>query len=158
MLMCTTARPLCHTCRQLSYDGAEFELRKIAIEANFQLQYSRAAAFWQMLDLILDHESVFARFVGESGKKKPIGGLFWGAHQRFFKNMLMAAKVPSVAADAKEAILAGHSVVIGLQSTGEANAKAEADEHGAHICSLPLAASSWLLWCTLFWLHNHADT
>jgi hypothetical protein len=96
-----------------------------------QVQYARAAAFWQMLKLILDHGCVFARMVSKDGNKQSIGSLFWGAHQRFFKNMLMATKVPSVVEDAKEANLSGHSVIIGLQSTGEANANSVVAEHGA---------------------------
>jgi len=46
---------------------------------------------------------------------------FWAAHQRFFRHMCMAAKVPCVVKLAKEAIEAGKCVVIGLQSTGEAH-------------------------------------
>ena len=58
---------------------------------------------------------------------------FWGAHQRFFKQLLMAMKVPSVVALAQEARRAGKCVVIGLQTTGEARmaeALKEAGEEG----------------------------
>lgn len=44
---------------------------------------------------------------------------FWGQQQRFFKEMANCAKVPFVVHQAKEALDAGMSVVIGLQSTGE---------------------------------------
>lgn len=46
------------------------------------------------------------------------------AHQRFFKLMLMAAKVPTCAQIALDAVRDGMCVVIGLQSTGEANTNA----------------------------------
>ena len=45
---------------------------------------------------------------------------FWGAQLRFFREVQTAAKVPYVAERAKEAVAAGKSVVVGLQSTGEA--------------------------------------
>jgi hypothetical protein len=46
---------------------------------------------------------------------------FWGAHQRFFRQMLLAAKVPELAQMALHAVQNENmSVVIGLQSTGEA--------------------------------------
>jgi P-loop containing NTP hydrolase pore-1 len=82
--------------RQLSYNGAEFDMCNIVIEPMFQMQYSRAACMWQMLDLLFKKEEVFARLrkAGGNQAKINIGSLFWGGHQRFFKNMLMAAKVP----------------------------------------------------------------
>lgn len=46
-------------CRQLSYDGAEFELTKIALENIFQIQYGRAAALWQLLWMVLEKKGVF---------------------------------------------------------------------------------------------------
>eukprot|EP01041_Mallomonas_annulata_P007017 gene7017-14279_t len=45
---------------------------------------------------------------------------FWGAHQRFFRSLCISLKVPCAIAIAKQAIQEGKSVVIGLQSTGEA--------------------------------------
>ena len=45
---------------------------------------------------------------------------FWSAHQRFFKYMCIAAKVPQTIKVAKQALEDGKCVVIGLQSTGEA--------------------------------------
>ena len=51
--------------------------------------------------------------------------------------MLMAAKVPALATAAREATSNGQCVVIGLQSTGEANQKDNKNEEGAtpaHCC------------------------
>lgn len=46
---------------------------------------------------------------------------FWGSHQRFFRQMCMAAKVESCAELALEAVDHDMCAVIGLQSTGEAS-------------------------------------
>ena len=51
---------------------------------------------------------------------KTMWGQFWASHQRFFKYMCIAAKVPEVIRLAKQALQDGKCVVIGLQSTGEA--------------------------------------
>ena len=106
-------------CRQLSYEGAEFQLRMISLLPTFQVQYARAAALWQLLDMIIYKEGVFAKV------KNRLSTTFWGDHQRFFKSMLVAAKVPAVATETRDAIASGYSVVIGLQSTGAANLEAE---------------------------------
>ena len=61
------------------------------------------------------------------------------AHQRFFKLMLMAAKVPACAQIALDAVRDGMCVVIGLQSTGEANTNAVGGQGGQVIGASPPA-------------------
>lgn len=54
-----------------------------------------------------------------SGKRNvKIRTQFWAVHQRFFRQMLMAAKVQRCAQLALDRIRQGFCVVIGLQSTG----------------------------------------
>ena len=53
-------------------------------------------------------------------KLKTMWGQFWASHQRFFKYMCIAAKVPEAITLTKKALQEGKCVVIGLQSTGEA--------------------------------------
>lgn len=53
-------------------------------------------------------------------KLKTMWGQFWASHQRFFKYMCIAAKVPEAIRLTKKALEEGKCVVIGLQSTGEA--------------------------------------
>ena len=57
-------------------------------------------------------------------------GLFWGAHQRFFRSLCIAAKVDKAIDIAKKALDDGNCVLIGLQSTGEARSKAAAEIAG----------------------------
>lgn len=54
--------------------------------------------------------------------------LFWNAHQRFFKYMCIAAKVERAIQVTKEWIERDHAVVIGLQSTGEAQINNEFED------------------------------
>lgn len=121
-----------YVCRQLSYEGAEFQLEMIELDPRFQVQYARAAATWQAFSLFWLRPEIFGRGVTEKGgKARGIATGFWGTQQRFFRAMLMAAKVPALAREARAAIEADCAVVIGLQSTGEANQKAEVEANGA---------------------------
>lgn len=62
--------------------------------------------------------------------KKTAWGQFWSSHQRFFKYLCLACKVPSVVELAKKALNSNKCVVIGLQSTGEARTLEHIDEGG----------------------------
>lgn len=95
--------------RTLSYQGAEFDLVKVELEMQFKIMYDRSTILW---------ENIFS--VMKALSMKRWAARFWGAHQRFFKSMLMAGKVPAITRLAIESIKNGMCVVIGLQSTGEA--------------------------------------
>ena len=112
-------------CRQLSYDGAEFALETIDLAQVFQVQYGRAAAMWQLLEMTVGKKGCW-----DSAAKRMMTG-FWGDHLRFFKSMLMASKVEALAKEARNAVKNDHSVVIGLQSTGEASLQAEKAKQGS---------------------------
>ena len=45
---------------------------------------------------------------------------FWGAQQRFFKGLIVAAKVSRAVSLAKEAVAQGEAVVLSLWTTNEA--------------------------------------
>jgi hypothetical protein len=69
--------------------------------------------------------------VDRDGKlRKTIWGQFWSSHQRFFKYLCMACKVPHVVELSKKALANNKCVVIGLQSTGEARTLEQLDECG----------------------------
>lgn len=97
----------------------------IELQPQLQVQYARAAALWQLLGMIVHKQGVFGRSHPVTLRK-----LFWADHQRFFKAMLMAAKVPAVAEEARRALREGYSVIIGLQSTGAAGLESEKDKTG----------------------------
>ncbi len=71
-------------CRALSYQGAEFLIAKIKMEPVFKVMYDRSCEFWHLLSSILNAMTC---------KHKRTMGQFYGAQQRFYRQMLMAAKV-----------------------------------------------------------------
>lgn len=75
---------LCILCRTLSYKGAEFQIAKVKMDPVFKVMYNRACEFWHLLSNILTA-------IPKPGKKAI--SQFYSAQQRFFRQMLMAAKV-----------------------------------------------------------------
>jgi len=102
-----------HVSRGLSYRHAEFEILQAALSPEAVLTYKEACGFW----LSLKH--AFHQALELTNSKSPWNP-FWSTHQRFFKQLCVALKVPSVIRETKQALADGHCVIIGLQSTGEA--------------------------------------
>lgn len=98
--------------RTLSYKDAEFRLEQIKIDPAFRVMYNRSTMLWSLLHNVLKHMPKKGR--GRDARQ----GLFWSAHQRFYKCMLMASKVRRCSELAIQALKDGMCVVIGLQSTG----------------------------------------
>eukprot|EP00899_Mesostigma_viride_P020862 jgi/Mesvir1/28778/Mv09258-RA.2 len=116
----------CYLSRTLSYAGAEFCLVEISLDARFKRAYDRSCQLWMLIGRIIKELSDPPQDKDEDkgrkkGRKKGRAmAQFWGAHQRFFRSMLVAAKVPALAQMALQACADGMCAVIGLQSTGEA--------------------------------------
>ncbi|MEW5304646.1 MAG: hypothetical protein WDW36_007243 [Sanguina aurantia] len=108
--------------RTLSYEKAEFIMEQVQIDHRMQVMYDRSTQFWTLLFNILKKlpKDVVKGRDGKAGRdvKK---SLIWAAHQRFYRQMLIASKVPTCVAQTRKALSEGMCVVIGLQSTGEAN-------------------------------------
>lgn len=112
--------------------------------------YNRAAAAWQSVLRNIDA----ALQVTNGGPRARAVALnkFWGDHQRFFRQVICAFKVPSVIAETEAALSQGKSVVISLVGTGEARtkeqvAKATANGGMLELCGVPgyVASSPQLL-------------
>ena len=88
-----------YMCRTLSYNGAEFELQNCPLSEEMTLMYDRSSEFWQMLLNVF--RVVEAARSGDMQKVHKNAAMkwaqFWGAHQRFFRQMLLSAKVPALA-------------------------------------------------------------
>ncbi|GBG27653.1 Protein strawberry notch-like 1 [Hondaea fermentalgiana] len=103
-----------HVSRGLSFADTTFDLVQATLTAEQLRIYFGATALWNDLQIALEQAIELA---GASGK---LWSPFWSAHQRFFKQLCVAFKVPDVVRLARGALADGHCVVIGLQSTGEA--------------------------------------
>ena len=94
--------------------------------------YNRAAAAWQAVLRNIDE----ALLITNGGRRARALALnkFWGDHQRFFRQVICAFKVPSVIAETEAALNDCKSIVISLVGTGEARTReqvAKATGNGA---------------------------
>jgi hypothetical protein len=127
-----------YLARSLSFKGSSFEVVDVPLTKGFEDMYDASVLLWR--DVIEAFERGFKlqpQGNSDEGKaaKKAIGGVrgqIWASHQRFFGQMLMAAKVEETVRIAHEAIDEGKCVVIGIQNTGEAGLT---DEGGVDGCS-----------------------
>lgn len=107
-----------YIARQLSFSGVTFTIEEISLSKEFITMYDSAVEFWVEARRLFKEAADLLDY--DRKRLKTMWGQFWAAHQRFFKYLCIAAKVPSTIKLAKEAIKNGKCVVIGLQSTGEA--------------------------------------
>ncbi|OWF49684.1 Protein strawberry notch [Mizuhopecten yessoensis] len=114
--------------RGLSYKQAEFMTVEAPLTKDQRKMYDTAAHVWNELRKAL--ESAITR-TGFSGGR--MWAQFWASHQRFFKQLCIGMKLPSVIKEAKEALEAGYCAVIGLQTTGEASLEAEIGKNKGEI-------------------------
>jgi hypothetical protein len=121
--------------RTLSWEGAEFKTVEVPLDANQRMIYDRSVSWWnkckvdlkEALDLLSNmhvpaNGNGNRNSSGNNSNARQIWGIFWAAHQRFFKELAICAKVPFLAKDALKHIHEeGCCVVFGLQGTGEAS-------------------------------------
>ncbi len=101
--------------------AVEYRERIHALTPQQREMYNNAAAAWQFVLRNIDA----ALEVTNGGPRARAVALnkCWGDHQRFFRQVICAFKVPSVIAETEAALSEGKSVVISLVGTGEARTK-----------------------------------
>ncbi|XP_048521941.1 protein strawberry notch isoform X1 [Dendroctonus ponderosae] len=107
-----------YIARQLSFHGVAFKIEEVPLSRDFEKVYDASVKLW--VEAMQKFNEAAELVDAENRMRKTMWGQFWSAHQRFFKYLCIAAKVPHAVAVAHEAIKMGKCVVIGLQSTGEA--------------------------------------
>jgi len=119
--------------RSLSFSASTFELVTVELGSSFKRKYDGACKLW--CDFIVAISEAPAR-------PKFFMGVMWGAHQRFFSHMIMAAKVPAVVALVKKSLDEKKCCVIGLQSTGEASSEEASEKSGPSLDDMNSTAAS----------------
>eukprot|EP00668_Euglena_longa_P000163 GGOE01000228.1.p1 GENE.GGOE01000228.1~~GGOE01000228.1.p1 ORF type:complete len:479 (-),score=102.56 GGOE01000228.1:121-1557(-) len=108
-----------YVSRGLSYTDADFQTVECQLTPQQLDLYNRATALWDDLRI------AFGIAVDKLGAGSRPWLTFWATHQRFFKQLLIAVKVPTTVALAQQELSNGNSIVIGLQTTGEASLSKE---------------------------------
>lgn len=131
--------------RSLSFDGAEFDIVDETVSPTFEAMYEAATVLWARM---LSYIATMTTKLQTSGmltdaEVKSLNNTsrtFWAAHQRFFRQLCLAAKVPAIVKLVNQALAADMCVIIGLQSTGEARTSAKVGvflEHGLKVAYAP---------------------
>jgi hypothetical protein len=115
-----------YTARSLSYDGVEYEMLEHALTPEQRAIYDAYAGAFAIIHNNLAAAMEAANITGESGgtlnrqAKSAARSAFESAKQRFFGHLLTSMKTSTLVASIDTDLLAGHSVVIQIVSTGEA--------------------------------------
>ncbi|CAK9187052.1 unnamed protein product [Ilex paraguariensis] len=120
-----------YVCRTLSYKGAEFQVIEVPLDAKMMDMYNKAAQFW--VELRVELLAASALFTDNKPNSGLLWRLYWANQQRFFRHMCMSAKVPAIVRLAKQALMESKCVVIGLQSTGEAQTEEAVTKYGLEL-------------------------
>lgn len=120
-----------YMARQLSFAGVSFKIEEIPLTKQFIAMYNESVKLW--VDARAMFQEAAELMEGDSRIKKTMWGQFWASHQRFFKYLCIASKVPHVVSLAREAVKNDKCVVIGLQSTGEARTLEQLEEQGGEL-------------------------
>ena len=107
-----------YIARQLSFAGVSFRIDEVELPEELRTVYNKSVDLW--VELMHKFEEASLLVEADKRVRKTMWGQFWSAHQRFFKYLCIASKVPHVVEVANEVQKMGKCVVIGLQSTGEA--------------------------------------
>jgi hypothetical protein len=115
-----------YTARSLSYDGVEYELVEHPLTPEQRAIYDAYAGAFAIIHNNLAAAMEAANITGTSGgtlnrqAKSAARSAFESAKQRFFGHLLTSMKTPTLIASIDADLLAGHSAVIQIVSTGEA--------------------------------------
>lgn len=100
-------------CRSLAFEGTTFDLATVRLSDVARKQYDDSCELWRDMRRMME-------LACEQGlAKKTLRAEFWAAQQRFFKGLVVAAKVPDAVRLTNEALQRGESVVISLWTTNE---------------------------------------
>jgi hypothetical protein len=134
MLAMELKRSGSYVSRGLSFVQAEFETLHCVLTPTMISEYNAAAAFWVKVRKELQQA------VAVTGSSNRLLSAYWGAHQRFFRQLILAYKVDFVVERASRYLENGLAIVIGLQTTGEA-AQTRGIERSGGITNAFLSAS-----------------
>lgn len=106
--------------RSLSYDGVTYNTLKHNLTSKQRDMYNVMAESWQIVLRNINSALEAANSKGNTNARKNAYSQFWGAHQRFFNQVLVGLQVPSVINDIDKQLKDNNSAVIQIVSTNEA--------------------------------------
>lgn len=110
-----------YIARQLDFKGVQYKKLEHKLTENQTEVYNTLAEAWQ---LVLRNIGAALAITGgdkNAFAKRNAKGQFWGAHQRFFNQVITSMQMPTIIADAKAEIAEGNAVIFQLVNTNAAS-------------------------------------
>jgi len=114
-----------YNSRALTYEGVEYRETVHELTTDQRRIYADTATAWQQVLQNVDR-AIGEMTGGGAWQRKNAMTQFWNSHQRFYRTLLTAFKMPTVLKRAEQELKDGNSVVIGLIGTGESQATKKA--------------------------------
>jgi hypothetical protein len=119
-----------YSARNLSFDGVKYETIEHELTENQKAIYDEMARSWQ---IVLQNIHAALQATGITGTnhagqtvtrngnaRKNVIGAFWGAHQRFFNQIITSMQTPTVIKAIEKNLADGDAAVVQLVNTNEA--------------------------------------
>lgn len=107
-----------YVSRSISYQGVGYKEVTHVMTPEQRHIYNTAAVAWQRVIQNIDQA---IEITGAGARQRAFAmSRFWSEHQRFFKQLLTAIKVPTAITEVQQALADGKAVIISLIGTGEA--------------------------------------
>lgn len=117
-----------YIARSLSYDGVTYDRVVHELTSLQSDSYNEVVRAWQVV-LKNIHAAMEETGANKDGQAKGAAmAQFWGAHQRFFNQLITAMQMPSVLEAARTDLADGKSVVMQLVNTNEAEQERQVAE------------------------------
>lgn len=109
-----------YLARSLSYDGVSYERLEHPLSDLQEDIYNELAGAWQVVLNNVEQALELTQASKSGPGKSAAMSQFWGAHQRFFNQIVTAMQTPAVIDHIRDQLDAGHAAVIQLVNTNEA--------------------------------------
>lgn len=119
VVACDLKRFGLYTARNLSFDGVEYDRVEHVLTENQREIYNTLAEAWQVV--LRNINVALAATQAPKSARSNAYSAFWGAHQRFFNQIVTSMQMPSVIKVIEQDLAAGRQVVLQLTNTNEAS-------------------------------------
>lgn len=109
-----------YTARSLSYDGVEYDRLLHPLTEDQKANYDTLADAWQVVLRNMDKALSITSADLNPRAKSAAKAQFWGAHQRFFNQVVTAMQMPTIIKRIEADVAEGRQAVVQLVNTMEA--------------------------------------
>ena len=137
-----------YNARSISYDGVEYETLRHNLNRQQREMFDKLGDTWQIVNRNVENAMVVTGAIKDGNARgRYLSGLY-GSQQRFYQQILCALSMPSVIEDIRRELDAGHSCVLQIVNTNEAQdkrTKAAAKETDAELEELDFSPRNILI-------------